>query len=471
MKLIRLLALALLAAPSQAQGWVERTQLARPAARMGHGMCWDPIRNYVLMAGGTTATGSSTNLPAADTWSWDGVTWTNRGTAPFAFATLVAHEATQRVLAIGNNPGSGACGCFEWNGTAWQPIPFIPNVIVGATGNGYVPFRYISPPASYDPIRQELVAFVSSTEVAVFDGTTWSSRTTSTVMSPITSAAYDPVAARIVATTDELQYVLIGSTWVVMAITRWYEWNGVGLTFRYASSSPSVSGTSVTDTIRQRLIHFDGDSPSAQVPGASIPDHTWLVSNGTYTRLATPVTPTPRVGSAMAFDPVRGRVVLFGGSTTIATNASAPNSDTWEFYLGPLATFTGYGTGCPASRGVPRLFAQPNSAPRVRNPFGILVDNLPWSAPTFLLFGLSNTNSYGLPLPFDLGVAGAPGCTLLTSIDNIIPLNNVLGSAAWSIDLPYLPGASFYVQAVPFEPSANALGVALSNGGHGLLGL
>ena len=240
---------------------------------------------------------------------------------------------------------------------------------------------------------------------------------------------------------------------------------------RYVNATPSFSGSSVLDTTRQRFLHFDADGPNAQVATAGSPDHTWVIANGTCTRLSTPVTPTPRTGSAMAFDPQRGRAVLFGGSTWIGGNISLPNSDTWEFDLGPLATFTGYGTGCPASRGVPRLIAQPNSAPRVRNPFGILVDTLPWSAPTFLRFGLSNTNSYGLPLPFDLGVAGAPGCTLLTSIDNIIPLNNVLGSAAWSIDLPYLPGASFYVQAVPFEPSANALGVALSNGGHGLLGL
>ena len=107
----------------------------------------------------------------------------------------------------------------------------------------------------------------------------------------------------------------------------------------------------------------------------------------------------------------------------------------------------------------------------MNNSFSVLIDNLPWSAPTFLLFGLSNTSSSGLPLPFDLSVAGAPGCTLLTSIDNIIPVSNVLGSAAWTINLPNLPGASFYLQAVPFEASANSLGVALSNGGHGLLGL
>ena len=473
MKITRLLAVIFLAGVSVGQGWVERTQLVRPAARLGHGMCWDPVRGYVLMAGGIPSSTSLGSTAVNDTWSWNGSTWTTRGPSPFVLATLVVHESTQKVIALGIDPVTTVCSCYEWNGVTWQSVPFATNIGFTTTGfNGYTPGRYCAPAAAYDPIRQEIIAFISPSQVAVFDGTSWSTRTmSSSSFGAITSAAFDPVGGRIVVTADELQYQLLGATWVVFPITRWYEWNGVGLTFRYVTATPSISGCSTTDTVRQRLIHFDADSPTAQAPAAGIPDHTWVVANGTSTRLSTPTTPTPRAGSAMAFDPARGRVVLFGGSIVFLTQLFPPSSDTWEFDLGPLATFTSYGTGCVASRGVPRLLAQPNSLPRVNNAFSVLIDNLPWSAPTFLLFGLSNTSSSGLPLPFDLSVAGAPGCTLLTSIDNIIPVSNVLGSAAWTINLPNLPGASFYLQAVPFEASANSLGVALSNGGHGLLGL
>ena len=480
MKITRLLAVIFLAGVSVGQGWVERTQLNRPVARLGHGMCWDPVRGYVLMAGGMPSSQETSSTAANDTWSWDGATWTSRGPSPFVLATLVVHESTQKVLALGSTPTTpGFISCYEWNGVSWQTVPFAPNIGITYTGgNGYAPQRYCAPAASYDPIRQEIIAFTGASQVAVFDGTSWSTRTmSSSSYGAIISAAFDPVGGRIVVTAEEVQYQLIGATWIGFPITRWYEWNGVGLTFRYGNASPTVSGCSTTDTVRQRLIHFDADSPTAQAPAAGIPDHTWVVANGTSTRLSTPVTPTPRAGSAMAFDPARGRVVLFGGSIVFLaqlfppTQLFLPTSDTWEFDLGPLATFTSYGTGCVASRGVPRLLAQPNSLPRVNNSFSVLIDNLPWSAPTFLLFGLSNTSSSGLPLPFDLSVAGAPGCTLLTSIDNIIPVSNVLGSAAWTINLPNLPGASFYLQAVPFEASANSLGVALSNGGHGLLGL
>lgn len=476
MKLTGLVAFALISCFGSAQGWVERTQLTRPSARVGHGMCWDPVRGYVLVAGGMAALSFSpaNTPPANETWSWDGVTWTSRGPTPFVSATLVVHEQANRVLALGNAQGSGAIGCYEWNGAAWQSMTFpgpyqvTPLVALGTMFYGH----YGAPPAAYDPLRQEIIAFVSPTDVAVFDGTSWSARPASAPVNNIASAAFDPAAGRIVVTESSMQWALIGASWVQFATTRWHEWNGVGLSLRYVNDSPSIPGCSATDTVRQRVMHFDADSPSSQVPAAGTSDHTWLFANSVSTRLSTPVTPIPRLGAAMTFDPVRRRMVMFGGSThSFPGGAGQVLSDTWEFDLGPLATFTGYGTGCPASRGVPRLAAQPNSAPRVRNPFGVIIDNLPWSAPTFLLFGLSNTTSSGLPLPFDLGIAGAPGCTLLTSIDNILPLNNVLGSAAWTIDLPYLPGASFYLQAVPFEPTANALGVALSNGGHGLLGL
>ena len=163
----------------------------------------------------------------------------------------------------------------------------------------------------------------------------------------------------------------------------------------------------------------------------------------------------------MAYDPVRDRIVMFGGEG---------NGDTWEFDLGPSPSFTQYGSGCVGSRGIPHLQAQTNSVPRTGTTFSARVANLPWNAPTFLLFGLSNTTSSGLPLPFDLGIAGAPGCTLLASIDDIQAMTNVLGTAVWSLAVPTLPGAQFYVQAVAFEPAANALGVVLSNGGHGTLG-
>ena len=48
---------------------------------------------------------------------------------------------------------------------------------------------------------------------------------------------------------------------------------------------------------------------------------------------------------------------------------------------------------------------------------------------------------------------------------------NVLGIAQWSLTVPPIPGGEFFVQAVAFDPPANALGLTTSNAGHAVLGL
>lgn len=172
----------------------------------------------------------------------------------------------------------------------------------------------------------------------------------------------------------------------------------------------------------------------------------------------------------MAFDSNRGVHVLFGGVTNVVNNASHL-ADTWEFDLGPLATFTPYGTGCTGSRGVPQLVAQTNSLPRIGQTFSTRTSNLPWTGPALMLLGVSDTNYSGTPLPVDLSMLNAPGCFLRTSIEDVQPLQNVLGTATWSFVIPPVPGATFYLQTVPFDAVANPLGLTFSNGGRAVVGL
>ncbi len=168
----------------------------------------------------------------------------------------------------------------------------------------------------------------------------------------------------------------------------------------------------------------------------------------------------------MAFDPTRGVCVLFGGY-----NQGGYMADTWEFDLGPLASFTSYGVGCAGSRGVPNLAAQGTSQPRIGSTFTAQVTNLPWTGPAFLVLGLSNTTYGSTPLPIDLGFLGAPTCALRTSIDDIQGVVNILGSASWNWTVPPIPGASFFVQVLPIDPGVNALALTASNACHGVIGL
>lgn len=65
----------------------------------------------------------------------------------------------------------------------------------------------------------------------------------------------------------------------------------------------------VYDRKRDRIVMFGGRGSS----GASLMGDTWEWDGSSWTRALPAVSPTPRAGHAMAFDPVSKRVLLFGG--------------------------------------------------------------------------------------------------------------------------------------------------------------
>lgn len=465
MKLSGLVALAFVGGVALAQGWVDRSVVNGPAPRRLPAMCYDPIRNYVLMAGGETQFGVS-----SETWSWNGTTWTQRGSAPTDLSAVACHGGTNKVYGFALPSSSSSAQCYEWDGSNWINQTSIP---LSWPGVGSNPYGLLS--ACYDPLRGEIIVVVngysdywlSYNSIAAFNGSSWRSVQLLSGTYPVQALAWDPTAGRILMSYNDTEFIQVGPTGYVREISRVMEWSGFGWNPRFVQQAPSRAGAMCADLSRGTVVTFDEIMPFNQNTGGANLHHTWQLSASGWDQVVTTAFPIARQRHAMVYDPVRNVTVLFGGRNRF----NSPMGDTWELTLGAPASFTGYGTGCPGSRGVPQLFAINNDIPRTGSLFETQINNLPWNAPTFLLFGLSNTNSAGLPLPFDLTVAGAPGCTLLTSIDNIIPLTNVLGSAVWSLQMPHLPGASFYLQAAPFELSANALGVALSNGGHGQLGL
>jgi hypothetical protein len=471
-----------------AQGWVDRTGPNGPGPKRWVAMCYDPVRAYTLMVGATGqylgSSGAGCNFPT-ETWSWNGAAWTNRqasvgmvadglwtqwGTRPLAMAL---HAATNDVLlampsSYGAVPGFFGYGVslLRWDGATWA--------MLGSFGISE-PSRDIG--MAYDASRQETVIFAGYAEVGIWNGTVLTSRVATSMppwASPCApgststsyrfhSMAFDPVAGKVLLC--EVAACNFGSV-VYFAPNqvppRFFEWSGFGWNQRMPASLP-LNGLAAmsTDTSRNRVVMLDADYQSF------LPNHTWSYANGICTQLATSVEPTRRFVTAMSYDPVRGVHVLFGGS-------NGPNvglADTWEFDLGPLASFTPYGTGCAGSRGVPTLIAQTNSLPRIGQTFTTRTTNLPWTGPALMLVGLSDTNYSGTPLPADLSMLSAPGCFLRTSIDDVQPVQNVLGTALWSFVIPPVPGAQFFLQTVPFDPAVNPLNLTFSNGGRAVVGL
>lgn len=131
---------------------------------------------------------------------------------------------------------------------------------------------------------------------------------------------------------------------------------------------------------------------------------------------------------------------------------------------------TSFGLTCVDGRGVQTTGGYPEIG--YRQTFSIDTGK-PLSF-TALMIGFSRTSLGGVPLPIDLSLIGAPGCSLLVSQDATIP-TRVGGSGIATVSL-YIPdqaslvGASYFTQFAVVDPGANALGLTFSNGIDTMIG-
>jgi len=450
------------AAAASAQGWVDRTGPNGPAPRAGHAMCYDLVRGYVLMVGQYPAPGGNGTI--AETWSWNGTAWTLRGSAPHAMThtpsgpydfpsvyALAVHAITNEVLLAVDSSTVGTFApavVYRWDGAVWTQV-----------ASGLTPTTATSLGFACDPTRNQTVLFSGSmpSEVMVYDGVTWSVRPVTTPPAygyggQTVAMAFDPTIGRIALATSGMQW----------------DWNGFGWNQRtLAAPSPQLAAAFATDARRNRICAWG----YAFAGGVPLGGPSWLYGNAVATPLAFAMVPSQRFTTAMAYDPERDVHVLFGGGAFLSFFPVARFGDTWELDLGPLAGFTPYGAGCAGSRGVPQMAALGGSLPRVGETFSTRASNLPWTGPALMLLGVSDTSYAGTPLPANLAMLNAPGCFLRTSIEDVQPMQNVLGTATWSFVIPPIPGATFFLQALPFDPVANPLGLTLSNGGRAVVGL
>ncbi len=175
-------------------------------------------------------------------------------------------------------------------------------------------------------------------------------------------------------------------------------------------------------------------------------------------------------------DPSKGMVIAT--STQVFEQANFTNPIGPALYTSPttindMATDQGNikltGQGCNGSNGKAPTLTYPG-APVQGNPnFQLDLVDCPASVKARMMLGLSNT-SYSFPpvaLPLDLGIIGAPGCTLDVGI--ILEFDfftNGLGELHLPLTLPVDPanhGLTLYVQFALFDPAANAVGLTTSN--------
>jgi len=305
--------------------WEKKTPTASPPARYSTAMSYDSDRKVMVLYGGNV--GTSTLL--ADTWEYNGTTWTQRCGAPLTACALpgldqhrMAYMSTPKVTFLHGAVFSGLQSYrASWNGSTWtftqwgNPPPAGSPLVRWNQGIAYDPTRNIV-------VEQGGNTFGGMDDTLLWNGSAWSSPTgavATSVSCPggVPRCKYQHAMAYHAATDRVILFGGNGSgdeTWSYdTAAKAWAYLTPLG------KPSARYGHGMAYDTARGRSVLFGG------VGGL---DDTWEWT-GTNWSPITPITkPSGRMQFAMAWDGTRGRVVMFGGSIV----GGAASAETWEYH-------------------------------------------------------------------------------------------------------------------------------------------
>ncbi len=320
-----------------------------PSAGEGSALAYDVARRRVVLFGGLSSDDAA--APLGETWEWNGKKWRQRsvpGPSPRAGAAMAYDAARGSLILHGSASGDGETWAYDSAG--WR--------LVSTAGPAVA-----SPAMAYDADGQRVVLFGGDVTSVTWEwnGSRWA-MLSSGGPAPRTghAMAYDAAAGRVV----------LSGGFNAAGKARNDVWELVGDVWSRAGKIPPRGGHGMTyDANEARLVIFGGATrrnagerretrvrhrgkwvnpvprderlPSSDtepylfydaarretVLFDSITRQTW-VWNGVRWRLrAGPSGPSRRFGASIAYDPQRGRAVLFGG----AEFGRGALADTWEW--------------------------------------------------------------------------------------------------------------------------------------------
>lgn len=366
--------------------------------------------------------------------------------SPRQSSRMMAYDAAaDRIVLFGGSPPNGVylgdTHVFDCASSTWTQI----------TGGPSPSPRY-GHTMTYDAARNEVILFggrlvngngTFSNETWAFNGTSWQQRMPVNAPPPryLHAAVYDSARAVIVVFGGGGPPATTSDTW---------EWNGTNWNLRATtipSPNPLRSNSAIAyDPIRQRTVIFGGRTSSAFFGG------TLEWDGNTWTNVTPPGTSPPnRAAAAMVYDASLDRVVLFNGNTAAGTL-----SDTW-YWDG--ATWT------PVFPGTP---------PAQRCNSGFVFDSL---RERCVLFGGNSSIAHHDDLwsfapatparlqPFGQGCVGAPYVPTLAAADHRRPW---LGDT-YALTIGGLPSSGLYALVTGLSnQSWNGLPLPLPLAGLGM---
>lgn len=304
--------------------WEQKTPGVLPPARMAHALVYDPVRQLTTAAGGRSVSDSGNSL--ADTWSWDGQTWTPQTAGlPNRGYMMGAFDLNRQVTVLYG-------GVDE---PAGFPRRYFAQTLERSTGSwsqtAGTPSARATAALAYDASRGVTVLFGGwsgsawLSDIWEWNGSTWTQRCTtapcSTAARPARreSAVFVYDAARAVT-------VLFGGWGDNQPLGDTWTWDGSTWTVRNPAAPPAARTRSAGayDPATQRVYVFGG--VSGATANVELND-LWTWDGSAWERLAATTPPSVRRDLGLAWDTARRRAVLFGGRS----NNQAV--DFWEFSL------------------------------------------------------------------------------------------------------------------------------------------
>ena len=328
---ICLLPIALVAAESRAQAPARDSASAgscaegRIGTRRGHAMTYDPSSGGVVLFGGTS--GDAKEPEPRSLWSWNGKRWRclSSDGPPGRDAPEMAFDATRKKLIlfggrtrIAERQFRVLTDTWEWDGTRWT--------LVDTLGAGV---RRLHQVLGYDPSRGTVLLHGGlNTEdqgKPLSDTWRWTGNRWEEVPLQNAPANAENHNALLTTRTGVLLLMQVKDSVRCPPAERWqraqaklFELRGSEWT-TLTSDGPCVSGLPPSALTPDGLVVLSGAAPNSPWPSEG-----WLWQNEAWRRLES--MPTSRRASRAAYDPVRRRVVFFGGD-----DAAGMLGDTWEW--------------------------------------------------------------------------------------------------------------------------------------------
>ncbi|MBI5529276.1 MAG: hypothetical protein HY897_23370 [Deltaproteobacteria bacterium] len=346
--------------------WRKRLPAHKPSARLSMGMAFDNARDRVVVFGGQDVARLN------DLWEWDGSDWT--GATPLdpegdgnpavrSWAGVAYESVRSRLVTFGGTTDGGNCdgsgeGCcnstWSWNGTSWTKVgPSDPD------GDGKPSARH-EHAIAYDNNNGRSVLFGGCAgadlpcDVIAGDTWEWTGLGWNRIIPADPGGDGDPAPRfrhALAFQKNSGRTLLFGGCGAVFGFNcsgrlgDTWEWSGTSWDLKTPADpegdgNPSARSTHAMefDSARNRVVLFGGED------ALLFNGETWewngtswakCAPGGAFCNLTDPEgdgNPSARYYPGMAFDEVRGRVVLFGGyGPTCDGGASAYCGATWEW--------------------------------------------------------------------------------------------------------------------------------------------